>query len=97
MKKIKLYNRDGADLWLEKTNNLSSGIPNTSEWVLKVDKKHKYCLEYMRIIGDYPKTIEAIDPSGGPMISMGDKIDKFEVVNIINSTTLWLSERNNDN
>lgn len=88
MRIIKLHNRDGANLWLEEDSLVE---PYISEWKLKVDSKHQYCLKYMRIIGDY----EAIDPSGGPMISLGDEFNnKFKVVKIINPTTLWLSERN---
>ena len=95
--KIKLYNRDGADLYLEKGSKTFVSN-NIYEWHLKVDKKHEYCLQYIRIIGDYPKEIEAVDPSGGPMISLGDEFQgKYKIVNIINSTTFWISERNNDN
>lgn len=84
--KIKLYNRDGADLWLEKVKD--------SEWILDIDKKHEYCLKYMRIIGNY----DAVDPSGGPIISVGDIFEnKYEIVKIINPTTFWISERNNNN
>lgn len=93
--KIKLYNRDGADMWLEK---LSDVEPNISRWQLKVDNKHKYCLEYMRIIGDYPNNIQAVDPSGGPFISLGDEFEgKYKIINIINSTIFDISERNKDN
>lgn len=89
MKKINLYNRDGANLWLE----------NESEnyWKLKVDKKHEYCLQYIRIIGDYPSNIQAIDPSGGPFLSKGDILDNnYEIVGFLNGTTLILNERNNN-
>lgn len=93
--KIKLYNRDGADMWLEK---LSDVEPNISRWQLKVDNKHKYCLEYMRVIGDYPNNIQAVDPSGGPFISLGDEFEgKYKIINIINSTIFDISERNKDN
>lgn len=94
--KINLYNRDGADLWLEKTNKKVE--PRIYKWKLKVDKNHDYCLEYMRIIGDY----EAVDPSGGPFISISDEYtsldDKkiYKIVNIENPVTFWISERNND-
>ena len=92
--KIKLYNRDGANLWLEEVDEIS---PTISTWKLRVDNNHKYCLEYIRVIGNYPDNIEAIDPSGGPMISVGDKLkDKYEIVKIINSTTFWISEGTND-
>lgn len=91
MKKIKLFNRDGADLWLEEVKTID---PNISEWKLKVDSNHSYCLKYIRIIGNYPLEIEAVDPSGGPMISLEDKFEnKYKIVNIINPTTFWIWEQ----
>lgn len=91
---IKLFNRDGADLWLEKIKDLE---PHISRWQLKVDDTHKYCLEYMRIIGDYPKEIEAIDPSGGPFISIGDVINsKYKIVDIVSATIFDIFEYGND-
>lgn len=71
MDKIKLYNRDGADLYL---------INKGDYWQL--DGPELYA-SYLRIIGDSPNSIQAIDPPGGPFISVGDvysgkKIVKFE-------------------
>ena len=92
--KIKLYNRDGADLWLEKIKDIEDNI---SRWQLKVDKEHEYCLKYMRIIGNYPNHIEAVDPSGGPFISISDEFEgKYKIVDIINPTTFDISENNNN-
>lgn len=51
MKKIKLYNRDGADLCLIQ-KHLKEIEPNITEWELQVDKKHEYILEFCRYIGD---------------------------------------------
>ena len=94
MKKIKLYNRDGADLWLERKELLVE--PNISSWELKCDKNHKYCLEYMRIIGNYPYEIEAIDPSGGPMLSVGDEFEnKYEIVKINSVNNIWIGVQYN--
>lgn len=94
MNKIKLYNRDGADLWLEKIKDVSDNI---SEWQLKVDKEHEYCLQYMRVIGNYPKEIDAVDPSGGPFISVSDEFEnKYKIVKICGSTLFWISERDNN-
>lgn len=94
MNKIKLFNRDGANLWLEKGKLVE---PNINEWHLKVDKKHNYCLEYMRCIGNYPNDIEAVDPSGGPMIGLGDEFEeKYKIIKIINSTTFLISENGNN-
>jgi hypothetical protein len=94
MNKIKLFNRDGADLWLEEEKMLDESI---SEWKLKVDSKHKYCLEYLRIIGNFPSEIEAVDPSGGPMINTGDIFEnKYKIIKIINPTTFWISNNGNN-
>ena len=92
--KIKLFNRDGADLYIEKSEQQVE--PNIYVWNLKVDKKHEYCLEYMRCIGNYPNDIEAVDPSGGPFIAVGDMIRKYQIIKIVDCTTFWLSERNNN-
>lgn len=88
--KIKLYNRDGANMWLEQIKEAND---KTSLWQLKVDKKHLYCLNYLRCIGDYPNNLEAVDPSGGPMINVGDKfMNKYKIVRIINPTTFEIWE-----
>lgn len=96
--KIHLYNRDGATLWLEKLSNIENHI---SEWKLNADKESQYCLEYMRVIGNYPDNITAIDPSGGPFLAVGDYLDyfpkKYKIVKINQNLTLWLSEGNNNN
>ena len=95
MKKIKLYNRDGADLWLECTDKKVDN--NIFIWTLKVDPKHNYIFEYMRIIGNYPTNIDAIDPSGGPMLSVADEFEnKYKIVKINSVNSIWISERNNN-
>ncbi len=92
--KIKLFNRDGADMWLEKIKDLGN---NLSQWKLKVDDDHKYCLEYLRVIGNYPEEIDAVDPSGGPFISVADEFEgKYKIIKIINSTTFEISEHGNN-
>lgn len=89
MKKIQLPNRDGADLRLEQS------IDNI--WHLVVDDKHSYCLKYMRVgYTDKTNNIEFVDPSGGPMLEVGDKFKKYEIVKIINPTTFELRERDNN-
>jgi len=94
--KIKLYNRDGANLWLENTREQID--KNIFVWKLNVDDKHKYCLEYIRIIGNYPLEIDAIDPSGGPMLSVGDEFEgKYKIVKINNTNNIWISETYNSN
>ena len=114
MNEIKLFNRDGAKLYLEKIKEIE---PNIYEWKLVVDSKHDYVLKYCRYIGQHQiennkinwDIIEAIDPSGGPFISLADefefctlndedeiitKVGKIVKINSVKS--IWLSERNNN-
>lgn len=100
MKKIKLPNRDGADLWMESTGEQVA--ENIGVWKLNVDSKHKYCLEYIRVIGNLPDDIQAVDPAGGPFIPVDSVLKSednkyYEIVKIVDSTTFWLGERNNYN
>ena len=95
MKKIKLFNRDGADLYLVKTNEEIE--PNIWVWSLEADKRHGYIFEYCRFMIDSDNTIEAIDPSGGPMLSLADEFeDKYKIVKINSVNNIWISERNNN-
>ena len=97
MKEIKLFNRDGADLKLVQ-KHLKEIEPHITEWELQVDKKHEYVLEFCRYIGDNFSEPEAIDPSGGPMINLGDEFEgKYKIVKINSINNIWISERNNDN
>ena len=93
--KIKLYNRDGADLWLKKCNMQME--PNVWMWYLDVDKEHSYVLNYCRYIGELLEP-EAIDPSGGPMLSIGDEFEegKYKIVKIFSTNNIWISERDNN-
>jgi hypothetical protein len=96
MKKIKLYNRDGADLKLVQ-KHLKEIEPYITEWELQVDEKHRYVLEFCRYIGDNFLEPEAIDPSGGPMINLGDEFEgKYKIVRINSVKSIWISERNNN-
>ena len=76
MNEIKLFNRDGADLRLvQKEENL---------WEFKVDDKHKYVLEFMRYgLGEDNKTIEMVDPSGGPYMTLGYKLNNELIISAI--------------
>ena len=96
MKKIKLFNRDGADLKLVQ-KHLKEIEPHITEWELQVDEKHEYVLEFCRYIGDNFLEPEAIDPSGGPMINLGDEFEgKYKIVKINSVKSIWISERNNN-
>ena len=96
MKEIKLFNRDGANLKLVQ-KHLKEIEPHITEWKLQVDEKHKYVLEFCRYIGDNFLEPEAIDPSGGPMINLGDEFEgKYKIVKINSVKSIWISERNNN-
>ena len=73
MKVIKLYNRDGADLRLISEDE--------KLWKFKVDKKHAYIFEYMRYgLEKDNKTINMMDPSGGPYLTIGSRIGKDFII-----------------
>ena len=96
MKKIKLYNRDGADLNLVQ-KHLKEIEPHITEWELQVDDKHKYVLEFCRYIGNNFLEPEAIDPSGGPMINLGDEFEnRYKIVKINGINNIWISDNGNN-
>lgn len=85
MEQIRLFNRDGADLFL--VNN-----DNDRFWHLEVDDQHNYVLNYMRIgYSENDNIIDFIDPSGGPMICVGSKFDNYIVDRIISHNKLVLA------
>ena len=62
-------NRDGAKIWIDVNHILQSNKP--------------YVLKYARLIYNPDmKYIKAVDPSGGPMISLGFKIKNYKVSSI---------------
>lgn len=75
---INLFNRDHADLRLE----LLTG--NTYQLSVKTPEKFGYVLNHLRCgISDKDNKIYSfIDPPGGPMICIGDKIDNRTVEKI---------------
>jgi len=96
MKEIKLFNRDGADLKLVQ-KHLKEIEPHVTEWKLQVDEKHKYVLEFCRYIGDNFLEPEAIDPSGGPMISLADEFEgRYKIVKINSTNNIWISDNGNN-
>ena len=48
-------------------------------WQLKPDPKAS---GYWRFIGSFPNDIKAIDPEGGPFMSVGDKIEDYTIKSI---------------
>ena len=78
MERKYIYNRDGASLWFEQVD--------TNEYILNVDEKHKYVLEYACMnyetvpddsmiydcyINGKKGLYYSFDPSGGPYICLG--------------------------
>lgn len=89
-REVHLFNREGADLKI--VLKPSSGI---YVGTLKTDPRHSYCLDFMRIIYD-GEEIEAVDPSGGPFISVGQEFSGYKIIKIINATMFLVSENNNN-
>ena len=69
MDKIKLPNRDGANLYL---------VNKGDYWQLEGPELYT---SYLRIIG-YPDSIKAIDPPGGPFMSIGDVYSGKKIVRL---------------
>lgn len=66
---IKLYNRYGDNIYLE---NLAE-----NKWILRGG-------DHYRVIFDKsPNDIKAVDPSGGPFLSIGDKVEGKEIIEIV--------------
>jgi len=84
MERIRLFNRDGADLFL---------VHNDDEryWHFEVDAKHQYVLNFMRLgYTEDNKTIDFVDPSGGPMVYVGSQFDNYIVDRIIDCDKIVL-------
>ena len=74
-KTIPLFNRYGYKLFLiQKENNI---------YYLRGEKE---ALMAVGITGSYPNNLTAIDPSGGPYISVGSEIIKGYIIESIEST-----------
>ena len=102
MRKINLFNRDGANMFLEEIKKIS---PNIYEFQITVDNDHKYVLEYCRAIYEegFGSKIIAIDPAGGPFLplegELKDELDNkiFKIIEINSAKSILLSERDNNN
>jgi len=114
--RIKLFNRDGASIYLYRNDEATPIEPNIYEWEITVDSRHNYVLEYCRYIGEFNvdkennttlwNYIEAIDPSGGPFLSLGDEFEFSKlneekevikmlgkIIKINSAKSIWISER----
>ena len=87
MEKIKLHNRYHSDIWLENIGN--------NLWY--INSKSQEDLNYMRIIYyEDNKSIYAIDPSGGPFLSVGAKIDDYIIKEFYPSGHIIVLEKINE-
>ena len=84
--KIQLYNRYHSNIWLE---NIKDNV-----WELKA--KDKDDLSYLRVILNDDKSIYAIDPPGGPFLSIGTQVDNnYKIKEIHENFNIILDEVNN--
>lgn len=70
---VKLNNRDGVSMWLESNEEGYYTLETNGDSFYK---------EHFRIIGNNINKPEAIDPPGGPFISVGNVYDGFKVKEI---------------
>ena len=72
--RIDLYNRYKANIWLQ----------HIDEDLWKLSSSNPEDLQYMRVIyNEDNKGIFAIDPSGGPFLSVGSQIEQYTIKEII--------------
>lgn len=76
MERIELWNRDYQKIWMEEV---------LDEW-WKLKSKEPYILEYIRILTEDDGQIYAVDPPGGPFISVGHEIEGYKVIEIKNTS-----------
>lgn len=80
-----LFNRDGAKLSLDRIKD--------NQYVLNVDDKHKYVLEYCRVSTKDSINYSMYDPSGGPCMYPGYKVsDSVEISKIFRSDNTVIFE-----
>lgn len=75
METIELHNRGEGETYLEHIDG--------KDWILKCTPKYRQ--EYIRLIyeGDMKNPIyKAVDPPGGPFLSVGDKLTKGIITEI---------------
>ncbi len=69
--KIHLYNRYDDNIYLQHYKN--------DDWLLKGDDG---CLQYVRVGFNEDKSICFVDPSGGPFLSIGTKVNDKVITKI---------------
>lgn len=84
MEKIEFFNRDRSEVWLERTGE------ETEWWKLRIEPPQLY--RYIRLLfEDDGNEIYAVDPPGGPFISIGSKVGLKELeVREIKNTSMGI-------
>ena len=73
MRKIKLENRDGLDLYMEEMEPCKWKLTGAPEWMIfNVSYEDSDC-----------KHVRFIDPAGGPLIGIGSVIDDEVITSIV--------------
>lgn len=67
-------------------------------WKLVPDPKNNY-VRYIGFDGqkDLSTKIKAIDPEGGPMLSVGDVVEGYTIESILVNGIIWLKQNKNEN
>jgi hypothetical protein len=79
---IKFYNRDGSEVWIEK-------VGEEGWWQLRI--KPDQLFSYTRLLyEDEEQGIYAVDPPGGPFLSVGMKIEERYMTEEIKNTSMGI-------
>jgi hypothetical protein len=82
MKKIEFYNRDGSEVWIEK-------VGDEGWWQLRIKPDQLY--SFIRLLYEEEgQEIYAIDPPGGPFLSVGMKIEERWMMGEIKNTSMGI-------
>ena len=78
---IKFYNRDGSEVWIEK-------VGDNGWWQLRM--KPDQLFSYTRLLYEEGQGIYAVDPPGGPLLSVGKKIEEQYMIEEIKNTSMGI-------
>jgi len=80
--KIKFYNRDGSEVWIEK-------VGEEGWWQLRM--KPNLLFSFTRLLYEEDgQRIYAVDPPGGPFLSVGMKIEERYMIEEIKNTSMGI-------
>ena len=82
MEKIKFYNRDGSEVWIEK-------IGKEGWWGLRMKPDLLFFYTHL-LYEEEGQEIYAVDPPGGPFLSVGMKIEERYIIEEIKNTSMGI-------